>query len=436
MTKNLLFIPLLLVLYFLTTADVVAQYDDSLIYKYRKMAVEYYQKVKIAEQRLSRAESQLDRSKADFLPKIDFLGSYKYYGVPMELGTPDPNTPSAEIHQRYSLDLVITQPIFMGGSVTNTKNAAASLVDVMKSLVNVNRQDVMQQSDVLYLQAVSKNELHTLMIKYRESIDKFLKVVQDRVDEEIVGMNELYQTKVRYNDAEFSVIKAKKELRVSIMNLNRLIGLSIDTTIQINDTLAITKWQKPDTNIVALALAQRPEVGYYSNQIKMREYQEKITAANYNPQLYIQGRGKWGSPSPGLLPEPAFNYNLSANISIPIFYWGRRAYDVSTKQAKTEIAKLKLDDMKQNIRLEVGSAYYELDRTQKQLDFTISSLDNAKKNVDVYLDRYNEGLASVLEVLDAQLYWEKTYYNYVLSKYQLNIAYTQYQRALGNLTVK
>jgi len=47
-------------------------------------------------------------------------------------------------------------------------------------------------------------------------------------------------------------------------------------------------------------------------------------------------------------------------------------------------------------------------------------------------DRYNEGLSSVLEVLDAQLYWQKTYLNYILAKYDLNVAYSQYQYAVGN----
>jgi outer membrane protein TolC len=385
---------------------------------------------------MQKAVSELDRSKTDFLPKLDITGNYNFYGVPLKLGATDPNQPSEELNQLYSVNLVVTQPIFMGGSITNTKNAASSKVDVMKSMLNTTRQDVIEQADYQYWNAVSKKELFTLSIAYRDHIGAFLKVIQDRVDEEIVGMNELYQTKVRYNDAEFNVIKAKKDFRVSLMNLNRLIGAPIDADTEIADTLVIVKWQKPDTNIIAKALQQRPEIQFYQNKIKMREYQEKITAANYNPQIYIQGLGKWGSPSPGLKAEPDFNYQLSANLSMPLFYWGRRAYDVGAKQERTQIAKLQLDDSKQNVILEVQSAYYELERTQEQLDFAISSLDNAKKNVDVYLDRYNEGLSSVLEVLDAQLYWQKTYYNYILSKYQLNLAFTAYQRALGELRLK
>ncbi len=90
---------------------------------------------------------------------------------------------------------------------------------------------------------------------------------------------------------------------------------------------------------------------------------------------------------------------------------------------------------KDMITLQVESSYYNLQETQRQLDFSISSLDNATKNVDVMLDRYHEGLSSVLEVLDAQLYWQKTYVNYIKAKYQLNFAFSNYQRAMGELSI-
>jgi outer membrane protein TolC len=53
----------------------------------------------------------------------------------------------------------------------------------------------------------------------------------------------------------------------------------------------------------------------------------------------------------------------------------------------------------------------------------------------VMLDRYYEGLSSVLEVLDAQMFWQKTYFNYIQAKHELNIAYTSYQHAMGELSI-
>ncbi len=94
-----------------------------------------------------------------------------------------------------------------------------------------------------------------------------------------------------------------------------------------------------------------------------------------------------------------------------------------------------MEQTKDMITLEVESSYYNLQQTQSQVDFSTSALDNASKNVVVLLDRYYEGLSSVLEVLDAQLSWQKSYLNYIQAKYELNIAYSNWQKAMGNLSV-
>ena len=167
----------------------------------------------------------------------------------------------------------------------------------------------------------------------------------------------------------------------------------------------------------------------------MNTYNEKITASKYNPQFGVGVGGNWGAPSPGLSTDPAFNYNLQAKLAIPIFYWGKKKEVVFASRQTTEVTRLEMEQTKDMITLQVESSYFDLEETQNQLDFAFSALDNASKNVDVMLDRYYEGLSSVLEVLDAQLFWQKSYLNYIEAKFELNTAYSTYQKAMGELSV-
>ncbi|RLD82409.1 MAG: hypothetical protein DRJ07_08175 [Bacteroidetes bacterium] len=409
--------------------------QDNLIYKYRQMAVDYQQKIKMAESDLAGAESLVEASKSDFLPKFDLYGDYAFLGVPIQLASPSPGVAGAELQNRYSLDLGLYQPIFTGGYLKNTKKAALSQAEVMRSFISLNEQEVMANSDAFYWNAVANKEIYHLLIKYRDDIGEFLKVIQDRVDEEIVGMTELYQTKVRYNDAEYEVIKSNKEFNISIMKLNRMLGLSVDVKTGVADSLIAISWIKTDVNITDKAIDQRPEINILENTISLNEFNEKITASKYNPQLGVGVGGNWGAPSPGLSTDPAFNYNVLASLSIPIFYWGKKKEEVFASQKITEVTRLEMEQAKDMINLEVQSSYYNLQQTQEQLDFATSSLENATNNVDVLLDRYFEGLSSVLEVLDAQFDWQKTYFNYIQAKHELNIAYTSYQRAMGELSI-
>ncbi len=423
---------ILLILFSIT---MVYSQQDSLIFKYRQMAVDYQQQIKMAEADLAGAESIVDAAKSDRLPKLDFSGTYNYLGVPIQLAPDADGNPGVKMDNFYSLDLAITQPIITGGYLKNTRNAAMSQAEIMRSIVSLNEQEVMFNVDSYYWNSVTKNELNSLLIKYRDAIGKFLKVIQDRVDEEIVGMNELYQTKVRYNEAEYEVIRTEKNFMISIMALNRMVGLPVNTAPYVADSLVVVDLATTGGNLADKAMQQRPEISLLKNTISRNEFNEKITASQYNPQFGVGVGGNYGAPSPGLSMDPAFNYNIQAKLAIPIFYWGKKREEVLASRKQTEVSKLEMSHTKDMITLEVESSYYNLQETKNQLDFAISSLDNASKNVDVMLDRYNEGLSSVLEVLDAQLYWQKTYLNYIQAKYQLNMALSDYQRAMGELSV-
>ena len=286
-------------------------------------------------------------------------------------------------------------------------------------------------TDILYWQAIARKETNLLSIKYRDAIGEFLKVVRDRVEEEIVGPNELYQAMVRFNDAEYQVISTDKDFKVSRMELNRILGLAPDFELEVPDSLTTVIWQSPSENIDETALATRPEISMLQNQILLNEYLEKLNIARYNPSLGITLDGKWGSPSPGLLPEPAFNFIAGAQLIIPIFYWGEKNEERLAYQKQTEISRLQLAETKDKVKLEVNRSLLELASTYDQLQVARKSLSNAGQNVTVMVDRYHEGLSSVLDVLEAQLYWQKTYLNYIQAKYQQDVAYSQYLKATG-----
>jgi len=409
--------------------------EDALLTQYRQKALDYQQQIKIAEMQLSGAESKVNAARSGQLPSLDFNSNFTFYGVPLQLAPPADaplGTPGEELHNIYSLNLDLYQPILQGGQLKHEKRSAMSEVEMMKSYVGMNKQQVILNSDMHYWNAVSKKETYNLYMKYKEVIGKFVKVIKDRVEEEVTGKNELYQAMVRYNDAEYKTIRSQKEYMVSIMNLNKMIGEPVNNPTSVADSLVAVQWLKTSDNLSELAINQRPELNYFKNEIEKYTSDEKLVISKYNPQLGLIAGGKWGSPSPGLQKSPDFNYKVGARLSIPIFHWGQKREKRFTAHQLVEIANLKLEETRDRVKMEVESSYYKLERSQEQLDFARSSLANAAKNVSVMLDRYNEGLSSVLEVLDAQLDWQKTYYNYILAKYDLNVAYSQYQYAVGN----
>ena len=422
-------------LLFLFSMPLLFSQQDTLFYKYRRMAVEYQQAVKMAEKGVEGAQSLVDASKTGYLPRVDVDGSYNYFGVPMQLGGTEDSPSGQELSNMYELGLWVSQPVYTGGYLKNSKNVAIARTDIARDYVGLSEQNIMLEADAYYLNVVARKELYGLTLKYRDAIGQFLQVIQDRVDEDIVGLNELYQARVRHDDAQYGVISSEKNYRVSIMELNRLIGVPLEDETMHMDSLLVIDWSQPESDLVEKALEMRPEVGMKENEVLMNQYSERVTASLYNPQINVGAGGTYGAPSPGLQVDPAANYHVMANLAIPIFYWGQKKDEVFAKQQRTEQARLDLENTVDVVTLQVKSKYYELEQSQVQVDFAFSALDNASKNVEVMLDRYREGLSSVLEVLDAQLSWQKSYQNYIEAKIELNMTYSAYLKARGELSV-
>ena len=146
---------LILLLY---TITLVYSQQDSLIYKYRLMAVDYQQSIKMAEKGLEGANSLVEASKAGFLPRLDLDGNYTYFGNPIQMGATEENPAGQELTNMYEVGLWVSQPILTGGYLKNTKELAMARTDVARSYIGLNEQNTMLEADAHYLKVVTKKQ--------------------------------------------------------------------------------------------------------------------------------------------------------------------------------------------------------------------------------------------------------------------------------------
>jgi outer membrane protein len=85
------------------------------------------------------------------------------------------------------------------------------------------------------------------------------------------------------------------------------------------------------------------------------------------------------------------------------------------------------------IALQVKKAWHDLDSAQQQVVVNRSALESADENLRVSEDRYQDGVGTNTEVLDAQTLRTQIYSNYYRSIYASVLAEMQLRRAIGSL---
>lgn len=83
--------------------------------------------------------------------------------------------------------------------------------------------------------------------------------------------------------------------------------------------------------------------------------------------------------------------------------------------------------------LEIQTAQVALQQALGQVNLCTASLDKAYENEQKALEKYNEGEISILEIIDAQTYYQTAQLNYIQAKTSAQYRYSDLLRAYRHM---
>lgn len=394
----------------------------------RQLALSYNQDVKSAKLQTRSLESTKDAFGKDYYPKLGFNANYEYLANPLII-----ENIFTTLNNRYNLNATVLQELYTGGRISSQYALNESYEKIARENENLTSANLVMETDVIYWQTVADKENEVLANLYLETISNLFEVIKNRVDAELISKNDLLITEVRLNDAKLSVLERENRLIISKMELNRLIGYEITKLIIVDKEIDVELYEYDFENLVERALQQRPELLMQLQNIEAKKHNEDLTASQYLPQWSLGVNALWGVPSPDLTSDPAFNYSIFSTFSVPLFLWNKSSLDVQAQTLLTDSQKEQLQKLNEIVTLEVQSTKYSYDESIKRVDLTSTSLKRAEENLDIMTTRYKEGLSPILEVLDAQVFWNKAYVDYIEAKRLYQVSYSALLKSFGEL---
>jgi len=148
------------------------------------------------------------------------------------------------------------------------------------------------------------------------------------------------------------------------------------------------------------ALGARGDIKAIAAQTKRAAEGVTISRADYMPQVglmasYEQDTERW---SPGAWGD---NWMLGIQLRLPLFDAGARAGRLQSARAQETMAEKALLDLEQRALVEVKSAWLRAKAAAQRIDVTAGSEDQASENQRIVSLRYQEGLAALTDLLDA-----------------------------------
>ncbi|PKQ65465.1 hypothetical protein BZG02_00205 [Labilibaculum filiforme] len=426
----------------------------------RALALEYNQKIKIADEMIAENESNVQFVFTQFLPNLKASGSYNYYHDIDNISLPGSFLPTAnslaEAQQGvfsgtsdvyfpgfnlelgnvdyYSANLTLTQPIYMGGKIRSSYQMTKMGKEISIYNRKLQSSDVLLETDQAYWNLVSINEKAKLAAKYVDLLSALVQDLQNAFDLEITTKNELLKAQVQLNQAKLDLFRVQNLQVLSKMSLCQVIGKDLMTNIIASDTIVEVTENAIDAGYMQKALQQRPELLMMGKQVEIAQEQIKNTQADYMPQLGVGASYAYMSEVENLIGSTKI-FAVQANLSVPIFHWQERKHKVAVARFKSKQVELEMDRTKDLISLEAQQSYFKLQEAYQQIELAKVSMDQANENIELTQNSFFEGLANTTELLDAQAFWQRAHSELIDSKINYKLREISFLKAIGELEI-
>lgn len=200
-----------LLLFYLCVQPVFSQ-QDSLLEKYRIMALDYNHDLRAADKNIASSMELIKAAKADLKPKLSGDANFQYTGNPIELtvNLPQSNPLTFEGHDmKYGASLSLMQPLYTGGRIRESIRLAKHQQSMNVHQAELLHSSVCYQTDMQYWNAVARRELMNIATDYRNSVASLARTIRERVEAGLVDPQDLLMAEVKLNEAEYQVLQAR-----------------------------------------------------------------------------------------------------------------------------------------------------------------------------------------------------------------------------------
>lgn len=419
----------------------------------RSLALENNKTLKQSEVKYLEAEAKQKQARTAYLPKIDgsasasIMPNIDNVQIPaMDLNVSDGNgnhtgdvvafpglTLQTENLKIYSGSVAMQIPIYMGGAIRYANKMADKGVEIAQQAHELQADQVIFKTDEAYWHLTAFKEQMKVVNKYYEMLDSLEQQMNDMYELGLTPKSEKLKVTVQKNQAQLNLLRAQNGYKLMKMNLCQIIGLDINTDIDVSAPLN----EEPEIllmqNSVVSAMQNRNELKMLEGQVGISELQKKSVSSEYRPQLGAQI--SYGYNEIPNLYDGDFNTTAGASLSIPIVHWREKKHKKDVVRFQTQQAQLQLDQSRELVELEVQKNMIQVNEAFESIVLAQKSKAEAIETLDEVSASFDAGLNTTTDVLNAQASWLSANANLLDALASYEISKTAYYKAVGTLEV-
>lgn len=344
------------------------------------------------------------------LPVVALQGGYMRTNHVEEFSFSQPGQPVRVLYpdepDNYRARLDLQWPIFTAGRVGAMERAARAEREATGEDLAAARADLRLEISRAFWALVTARETEQVLERSLASIDAHVRDLRNRLDQGLIPPNDVLSAEAQQARERLLALEAANARAVAEADLRRLLGMESAGPIEPKAALDAPAGPAAGSQtLIDQAKANRPERRALEDRVEAALARADAAAAGARPQVSVVAGYDYARPNPRIFPrigEWNDSWDLSFNVSWSIWDGGRTRAERAEAAALASAAKARAGDFDRQLAFEVTQRRLELDSSRAAIAVANAGVRAAVEARRVLGERFNAGVATSTEVLDAQ----------------------------------
>lgn len=379
-----------------------------------------------------------------FLP--DFISPSVYQVLLQEQLLPDGSQvpepgifPAAFGVQHSSTAGINLSQMLFDGSYFVGLQAARTYTELAQKGFQLSKTQVAEQVTKAYYSILVNQERQELVASNFNRLDTLLQETKLMYENGFVEKIDVDRLSVQYNNAQTERSNIERLTELSYYLLKFQMGIPVEQPLELADNISDVEFDPEIAAETDFQYDQRPEYAQVLVNQELVQLDMKNNRFQYLPKLtanaafgYNTGVNNFSEITN--FDELWFEYGFwGITLDIPIFDGLRKHHTIQKNKVQARQLELQSRFLKNQIDLEIAQARVALQNSLDALTIQQENLELAQEVFRITNIKYQEGVGSNLEVIEADNSLQASETNYFSALYDALIAKVDLQKALGVL---
>lgn len=333
-----------------------------------------------------------------------------------------------------SFSLALAKPLDVAGALEAAIRAARQRLEAAQAQQQAAASEIAYEARVSFWQLVAAQGR---LGAAQKRLERAQQALADSENLEAAGLAtpaDVLAARAQQASAQMAVVKAASTVELARSHLRSLLDLPADQELRVHSELPLPSLPASLPHLQRQALERRAELVAHAREAEAWRWQRKQALASRAPTLQLVAQVDWARPNQRLFPlrnrwQDSWAFGLVGSWLLAD--GGQRRAQARQAEALARASQASASELARQIALQVEQAYRKLATALSLVQAAEANLAAARASEDATEDRFNAGLVSFSELVQAQWTLAMAEEEVVDARTEAFLAWAELRRAVG-----